>query len=105
MVARGEVWWAESPVAGRRPYLVLSRDAAIPWLRQLLTAPLTRTVRGIPTEVPLDVDDGVSEPCAAWLDNVELMPKAYLVERMCTVGPQQMAAVCAALAIAVDCQR
>lgn len=47
---------------------------------------LTRTVRGIPTEVPLDVDDGVSEPCAAWLDNVELMPKAYLVERMCTVG-------------------
>ena len=51
VVNRGEVWWAEHPDAGRRPYLVLTRQAAIPVLNRVLAVPATRTVRGIPTEV------------------------------------------------------
>lgn len=49
---RGEIWWGEAPDEKGRPYLVLTRDEAIPVLRAVLTAPVTRTVRGIATEVP-----------------------------------------------------
>jgi len=47
---RGEVWWGEVEEAGRRPFLVMTRSAAIPVLRSVLAAPVTRTVRGIPSE-------------------------------------------------------
>jgi len=54
---RGEVWWAEVAEAGRRPFLVLTRTRAISVLHSVLAAPLTRTVRGIPTELSLSPDD------------------------------------------------
>jgi mRNA interferase MazF len=57
-VKRGEVWWYENPRAGHRPFLVLTRDAAIPVLNQVLAVPATRTIRGIPTEVPSDPTTG-----------------------------------------------
>src|SRR3954468_9073021 len=50
---RGDIWWGEAPDQKGRPYLVLTRDEAIPVLRTVLAAPVTRTVRGIPTEVSL----------------------------------------------------
>lgn len=100
---RGDVWWAESPQGRRRPYLVLTRDAAITVLHSVLAVPSTRTVRGIPTEVRLDVEDGMPEPCALTLDNLTLMPKALLVERICDLGPDRMAEVCFALGVAIDC--
>lgn len=53
MVARGEVWWYEDPRAGGGPFLVLTRDEAIPVLNQILAVPATRTIRRIPTEVRL----------------------------------------------------
>jgi mRNA interferase MazF len=100
---RGEVWWAEVPDTGRRPFLVLTRDRAIPVLHSVLAAPLTRTVRGIVTEVPLGPDDGMPDECAASLDNVRAVPKVYLTARICSLGPVPMAASCAALRAAVDC--
>ncbi len=103
MVDRGDVWWAESPAAKRRPYLVLTREAAIPHLHSLLTVPASRTIRSIPTEVSLDGDDGMPEPCALSLDNVTLMPKAFLVERLCRLGPARMGEVCEALRVATGC--
>lgn len=101
--ARGEVWWVEDPALGRRPALVLTRDGAIAVLDWLLVAPLSRTVRGIPTEVALDADDGLPEPCAATLDNVRPVRRALLTERITTLGPDRMHAVCAALRVAVAC--
>lgn len=103
MVARGEVWWAESPTARRRPYLVLTREAAIIHLNALLAVPATRTVRAIPTEVALDTDDGMSEPCALSLDNLTVMPKSLLVDRLCRLGPARMVEVCQALRVATGC--
>lgn len=75
MVARGEVWWVEAPATGRRPYLVLTREHAIPVLNAVVAVPATRTVRSIPTEVVLDEDDGMPQPCALSLDNLVTVPK------------------------------
>lgn len=104
MVRRGEVWWVEDPGAGARPHVVLTRDTAIPMLNALIVAPATRTVRGIPTEVRLGVEDGMPEACVLSLDNLTLMPKAFLRERICTLGPERMQRVCEALALATGCR-
>jgi len=60
----------------RRPVPMLAREAAVPVLRTLLAAPLTRRIRGIPTEVLLGRDDGMPEECAVALDNVTLADEA-----------------------------
>ena len=99
---RGDVWWIEMPDK-RRPVLVLTRDAAIPVLRTILVAPVTRSVRGIRTEVALDEADGMPVPCVATLDNVTTVPKSFLTERVARLSAAQMREVCAALTIAVDC--
>jgi mRNA interferase MazF len=102
-VNRGEVWWVERPELGRRPHLVLTRQAAIPVLNALLAVPATHMVRGIPTEVELGPDDGMPAACALSLDNLTLVPKAMFVERICRLGPDRMSGVCRALALASGC--
>ena len=101
--ARGEVWWGEAPDEKGRPYLVLTRDEAIPVLRTILVAPVTRTVRGIPTEVPLGSDEGLPSEGVAMLDNVLTFPKAMLVRRMGALAPGRREESCQALRAAVDC--
>jgi mRNA interferase MazF len=100
VVARGEIWWAESQSAKRRPYLVLARQGVIEHLNAVAAVPATSTVRHIPTEVALDVDDGMPEPCALSLDNITTMPKAFLVEKICRLDVAKMAEVCRALGVA-----
>lgn len=102
-MSRGEVWWGETPKHGRRPYLVLHRNAAIGVLAEILVCPLTRTIRGIDTEVPLDQGDGLPEACVASLDNVVMLPVSYPIERITKLGPERMADVCAALDVETDC--
>jgi mRNA interferase MazF len=97
---RGEVWWVEDPVAGRRPHLVLTRDAAVPVLNAVIAVPATRTVRSIPTEVPLTAEDGMPEACVLSLDNTTLVPKQCFAERICTLTPDAMTSVCRALGYA-----
>ena len=103
MVNRGEVWWAESPNNKRRPYLIITRQAAIPVLKTVIAVPATRRVRGIPTEVALDESDGMPEPCALSFDNVGAIPKAWMVERICRLGPERLHEVCRVLSIATGC--
>lgn len=100
---RGEVWWGEIDGVGRRPFLVMTRAAAIPVLNSILTAPVTRTVRGIPTELPLGPDDGMPTECAASFDNLRVVPKAHLVDRICALDEVRFAEACVALRAAVDC--
>src|SRR5438270_11343733 len=70
--ARGEVWWCELPEVGRRPVVVLSRDAAIPRLRRALIGPCTTTIRGIPSEVGLEPgEDPVPLASVVNLDRAE----------------------------------
>lgn len=102
---RGEVWWCELPEVGRRPVVVLSRDSAIPRLRRTLIGPLTRTVRGIATEVLLEPrEDPVPHVSAVNLDSVDNVPIATLVERLGRLSDERMREICAALEIAVDCR-
>jgi mRNA interferase MazF len=102
-VNRGEVWWAEHPEAGRRPYLVLTRQAAIPVLNRVVAIPATRTIRDIPTEVKLDEDDGMPEPCALSFDNITTMPKSLLTTRICRVSVEKLEQMCSALRAATAC--
>lgn len=102
--ARGDVWWCEVPEGHRRPVVVLSRDTAIPRLRRAIVGPCTTTIRGIPSEVLLEPNkDPIPQPSAVNLDSVEYVPVASLVERLGRLTDDRMRQVCAALAIAVDC--
>jgi mRNA interferase MazF len=101
---RGELWWCDLPEVGSRPVLVLSRDVAIPRLRRATVAPCTGTIRGLASEVVLDPDeDPVPRPTAINLDSVQNVSVAVLVERLGSLGDARMGEVCAALAVAVDC--
>jgi len=102
--ARGEVWWCELPEVGRRPVVVLSRDAAIPRLGRTIVAPCTTTLRGLPSEVALSPGaDPIPRPSAVNLDSVESVSVAVLVERLGRLSDDRMAAICAALDVAVAC--
>ena len=101
---RGELWWCELPEIGRRPVVVLSRDAAIPRLRRALIAPCTTTIRGLASEVLLEPGtDPVPRPSAVNLDSVESVSLAVLVDRLGRLSDERMGEVCAALSVAVDC--
>ena len=99
--AQGDVWWAESEL-GSRPVLVVTRNEAIPVLRRLVVAPITRTVRGIATEVALDSDDGLTHPCAASFDNLRVVLKSQLTERVGSISYRR-SEICAALSAMADC--
>jgi mRNA interferase MazF len=102
-VTRGEIWWLESPDEKRRPVLLLTRSRLIHRLSAVMVAPVTTRRRNIPTEVPLDEDDGMPRPCVVALDNVRTVPQAYLTATVTALSPERMAEVCQALRIAVDC--
>ena len=102
--ARGEVWWCEMPEVGRRPVVVLSRDAVIPRHRRALVAPCTTTIRSLPSEVILEPGtDPVPRRTAANLDSVESVSVGVLVQRLGRLADTRMRDICAALAVAVDC--
>ncbi len=79
MVARNDIVWADlGPPAGRRPVCVLTRDAAIRVLTAVTCAPITRTIRGIRSEVALGPEHGLPEPCVISCDNVISVPPGDL---------------------------
>ena len=101
---RGDVYWLELPDERRRPVCVLTREPALPVLRNVTVALVTRTVRGIPTEVALTQrDDGMPDDCAISLDNLRTVPKALLTERIASLSGAQMHDVCTALDLATGC--
>jgi mRNA interferase MazF len=102
---RGEVWWCEPPDIGRRPVVVLSRDVAIARMGRALVAPCTTTVRHLPSEVVLEPgDDPVPRRCAVNLDSVESVSVGLLIERLGRLSDLRMREVCAALAVATNCE-
>ncbi len=102
--SRGEVWWCELPQIGRRPVVVLSRDAAIPRLGRALVAPCTTRIRALPSEVVLEPgDDPIHRRSAVNLDSVESVSIAVLVARLGRLADSRMREICGALEVAVDC--
>lgn len=101
--ARGEVWWCEVAEIGRRPVVVLSRDAVIPRHRRALVAPCRTTIRGLASEVVLQADDDpVPFGRQVSLDSVESVSIAILVQRVGRLAESRMREICAAPAVAVD---
>jgi mRNA interferase MazF len=81
-----ELWWASLPTpVARRPVLLLSRDAAYTYLNKVIVAEVTRTIRGIPQEVRLGKREGLPQACVANLDNVHVIARNNLVERIGTL--------------------
>ena len=100
---RGEVWWAELPrPVGRRPVVLLSRDTAYNVRTSITVAPVTRTIRGIPVEVPLGREDGLPARCVVNLDDVTTIPKAWLQQRVSELSAARLAELEAALRFALD---
>lgn len=100
---RGEVWWAnlEHPW-GRRPVLLVARDEAYGLLSRVMVAPLTTTIRRIPTAVPLDPQtDGVDRPCVVSMDSISAIPVAWLDRRLTTLRPAVMSEVDRAIRFAL----
>ena len=91
------------PPDKHRPAVVLTRSSALRFLNRVTVAPITSTIRGIPTEVVLGPDDGMKQSCAVNLDHVVTIPRPALGRRIAGLGTNRMAEVCAALAFAVGC--
>jgi len=98
---QGEIWWTESEDM-RRPVLVVTRTEAIGVLTAIVVAPVTRTVRSIPTEVRLGSDEGLAVDCVASFDNLQRVRRAALTEKAGDLG-QRRDDVCLALQALADC--
>ncbi len=99
---QGELWWGESGDK-RRPLLIVTRSEAAAVLGRVVVAPVTRTIRGIPTELQLGPDDGLHVECVASFDNLETVRSALLTERVSASTPERRAKICAALSSLADC--
>lgn len=98
---QGDIWWAEAQDK-RRPVLVVTRSEAVPVLNWILVAPITRTIRGIPTEIPLGEEHGVDLPSVASFDNLQPIRKTFLTDRIGSL-PFPRNEICRTLAALADC--
>jgi mRNA interferase MazF len=103
-VDRGDVRLFRFPAPDKqRPVLVLTRESAIRYLSKVTVAPITSTIRGVPSEVVIGIDDGMKQPCAVNLHNVLTLPLDALGRRVAHLGPARMHDVCVALGFALGC--
>lgn len=103
-IARGDIRLYRFPVPDKEgPVVILTREGAVPYLARVTVAPITSTIRGVPSEVRLSEADGMKEPCAVNLHNVVTVPKHHLGRRLSALSPERMSEVCAALAFALGC--
>ena len=100
---RGDVVWTDVPGEKRRPYLILTRDVGIPLLSRFVAVPATSRGRGLRSEVELGLGDGMPRDCVLSLDNVRTVERVWIRERICTLPPQKLGQVCAALRYATGC--
>jgi mRNA interferase MazF len=100
---RGEIWFAATP-GGDRPVLVLTRDPVADRIGAVVVAALTRTRRGLVSELVLTrQDDGVPSDCVVNFDNVHTIPRSIFRRRVRTLSTARMAQACRTLRDAVGC--
>ena len=99
---RGEVWWARLPSpAWRRPVVLVSRDASYAVRAAVTVVEVSRTIRGIPSEVPLGKREGLTKRCVANADNLVTIPKAWLESRIGLLSSEKIEALDEALSFAI----
>lgn len=94
-------WYRFAQPDKKRPVVILTRDSVLEYLGEATVAPITRTVRGIPSEVPLGLDDGMPEPCAVNLDHVQTVARSRLGALVTTLPLSRMAEIREALLFAL----
>ncbi len=100
---RGEVWWVEMPLpAGRRPAVLLSRNSAYRVRAAVTVAPVTRTVRHIPVEVPLGQSDGMPTRCVVNLDDITTIPKSLIKQRITALSATRIQEIDDAIRFSLD---
>ena len=103
-IARGDIrLYRFAPPDKQRPVVVLTRESAVPYLSTVSVAPITSTIRGVPSEVALDETDGMKTPCAANLHNVVTVSQQRLGRRVARLSNARMGEICAALNFATGC--
>jgi mRNA interferase MazF len=101
-VNRGDVcWYTFKAPDKKRPVLVLTRDSAIAILHSVTVAPVTSTIRSIPTEVVLTAEDGLPNTCAVNFDNLQTVPKGNVGSRIARLTAAKMQEAGAALSFAL----
>lgn len=101
---RGEVrLYRFAPPDKQRLVLVLTRDSAIAYLARVTVAPITSTIRGVPSEVALGPADGMKQECAVNLHNVVTVARDHLGRRVACLDERRMREVCDALGFALGC--
>lgn len=103
-IARGDVrLYKFAPPDKQRPVVILTRDSSIPYLSTVTVAPITSTIRGVPSEVMLDENDGMKSRCVVNLHNAVTVSQQRLGRRVCQLTPKRMSDVCAALRFSLGC--
>ncbi len=99
---RGDIWFAATP-GGDRPVLVLTRDPVADRIGAVVVAALTRTRRGLVSELELSVDDGVPTNSVVNFDNIHTIPRELLRRKVATLSPSRLAEACRTLQAATGC--
>lgn len=103
-IARGDVrLYSFAPPDKSRPVVVLTRDSAVAYLGTVTVAPITSTIRGVPSEVLLNEEDGMKAPCAVNLHNPVTVAQERLGKRVAQLSPLRMHQICAALSFSLGC--
>jgi mRNA interferase MazF len=103
LVAQGELWLLETPNEKRRPVLIVTRNEAIRVLNNVVVAPVTSTIRTIPTCIPVGPEEGIDHESVATFDNMAAVPKRLLTTRLGRLGPSGRNLMCSALRSLADC--
>jgi len=103
VVAQAELWLMETPNQKRRPVLVVSRDEVIPFLNNVVVAPITSTIRNIPSCIPVGPDEGIDHDSVATFDNLAAVPKSMLTRRLGNLGTDGRRRICEALDAVANC--
>jgi mRNA interferase MazF len=93
----------ETPNQKRRPVLIVSRDEVIPVLNNVIVAPVTSTIRNIPTCIPVGADSGIDHDSVATFDNLAAVPKSVLTRRLGQLGVSGRRQICEALDAMANC--
>lgn len=100
---RGEIrWYKFAHPAKKRPVLILTRDSILEYLGEVTVAPVTSTVRDIPSEVALSKPDGMSRPCAVNCDHIQTVAKGKLGSRITTLSEDKMSDVAKSIGFALN---
>ena len=100
---QGDIWLMETPNQKQRPVMIVTRNEAIPVLATLVVAPITTTIRSIPTCVPVGSAEGIDRESVAAFDSLSVVPKHVLTRRLGALRVGRRHELCTALTALADC--